>query len=135
MAAPRHNNLQPKESKPMFNLKKARPNLANGNENLAGSERMSPRPSLDRIVQFSLVALFIAVAFLASPPSSRAQVLYGSLVGNVTDPNGHAVPGAKVDIVNIGTGEAKRTTSDDNGGYSFTNLQVGVYRVTVSMKS
>ena len=32
-----------------------------------------------------------------------AQVLYGTLVGNVTDPSGAAVPGADVKITHIET--------------------------------
>src|SRR5882724_1947820 len=104
---------------------------------LVGAQFKAGSNSKTRSSLASLWGSFLVLMLLVFliPATSYGQVLYGSLVGNVTDPNGHAVPGAKVDIVNIGTGEAKRTTSDDNGGYSFTNLQVGVYRVTVSMKS
>jgi hypothetical protein len=56
--------------------------------------------------------------------------LYG-----IGEANGHEVPGAKVDAVNVGTGETKSIITDNNGGYSFSSLQVGVYKVTVSMAS
>ena len=38
--------------------------------------------------------LFVLSALFIVAPSSRAQVLYGSLTGNVSDPKGEAVPGA-----------------------------------------
>lgn len=44
----------------------------------------------------------VAVAILAvtlAAGSARAQVLYGSLTGNVTDPSKAAVPGAKVEAI------------------------------------
>ncbi len=44
----------------------------------------------------------LAIALMASPASS--QVLYGSITGNVSDQTGAALPGAKVDILNTGTG-------------------------------
>jgi hypothetical protein len=79
--------------------------------------------------------LVLALLAFVAPSAAYSQVLYGSLVGNVTDPNGHEVPGAKVDAVNVGTGETKSIITDNNGGYSFSSLQVGVYKVTVSMAS
>src|SRR5712692_6470121 len=85
----------------------------------------------------AIVVGLVAAAFVLfiGPRAIQAQVLYGSLVGNVSDPNGHAVAAAKVDARNIGTGETKSTSTDDSGGYSLSSLQVGVYKVTVSMKS
>jgi hypothetical protein len=62
----------------------------------------------------------------------NAQVLYGSLTGNVTDPSNAAVPGAKVEALNVGTGVAKQTTTDDRGSYLFNNLQFGVYKITIA---
>ena len=74
------------------------------------------------------------VAFMWSA-SVQGQVLYGSMVGNVTDPNGSAVPGAKVEVVNLGTRATKSTTTDDSGSFSLTDLTPGVYNVTVSAAS
>src|SRR5215213_4641698 len=78
-------------------------------------------------------ALVLSVTSLTLPGAARAQVLYGSLTGNVTDPAGAAVPGAKVEVTNVSTNETKSVTSDERGGYEFSNLQVGVYRLTVSL--
>src|SRR6185503_7880425 len=63
------------------------------------------------------------------------QVLYGSLVGNVTDSNGASIAGAKVEITNIATGGVTNTTTDDRGAYSLSDLQIGVYKVSISKSS
>src|SRR4029453_17288119 len=62
--------------------------------------------------------LTVLVLSLILVPAVGAQVLYGSLVGNVTDANGAAIPGAKVDITNVATGGVTTTTTDDRGLYS-----------------
>ena len=65
-------------------------------------------------------------------PGVHAQVLYGSLVGNVTDSAGAAVPRAAVVLTNRATALVRRATSDDRGQYSFNDLQMGDYDATVS---
>ena len=50
----------------------------------------------------------LALAALCAPAMVIAQVLYGSLVGNVTDETGAAVPGATVTITNRDTGDVAR---------------------------
>jgi len=82
----------------------------------------------------ALLAVATLILFVG-PRTSQAQVLYGSLTGNVTDPNGAPVAGAKVEVTNASTGNARTATTDDRGGYSFSDLQVGVYKITISMAS
>src|SRR6516164_2945187 len=79
--------------------------------------------------------LVLGVALMLAATASQAQILYGSVVGNVSDPNGHAVPGARVEATNVGTRESKNTTTNDNGEYSFSHLQVGVYKLTITKTS
>ncbi|HMV48876.1 MAG TPA: TonB-dependent receptor [Blastocatellia bacterium] len=77
------------------------------------------------------------VAFLAMGLASfraDAQVLYGSIVGNVTDPQGSVLPGVSVKITNTGTGLTLETTTDDTGSYVFRNLPTGNYNMTLSAK-
>jgi hypothetical protein len=64
-----------------------------------------------------------------------AQVLYGTLTGNVTDASGAAVPKATVTAVNTGTGTTRQATADDRGLYLFNDLQGGSYNITVSAPS
>jgi len=83
---------------------------------------------LARILMVSLLALAI-------PHASRAQVLYGSLTGNVTDQYGGVVVGARVEVVNAGTNASRSTATDDRGSYLFSDLQPGMYTVTVEAPS
>ena len=64
-----------------------------------------------------------------------AQTLYGSLTGTITDSTNAALPGAKIEAVNIGTSTSKTATTDDRGSYIISDLQPGSYRVTVSAAS
>ena len=73
----------------------------------------------------------LAIA-LASIPTAYAQVLYGSIVGNVRDQSGAAVPGALVTITNKETNQVRTTTTNDEGGYSLPNVQSGTYGVKVT---
>lgn len=77
--------------------------------------------------------LFLTLlSWFALPFTAPAQVLYGSLTGNVTDPAGGAVPNAKVEAMNVGTGISKTTTTDDRGSFSISDIQAGTYRVSIS---
>ena len=82
-----------------------------------------------------LTMLLVVVAVLAMPGASQAQVLYGTVNGTVTDQKDDVVPGARVEILNTRTGEVKTTVTDERGGYAFGNLQVGVYKITLSHTS
>jgi hypothetical protein len=79
------------------------------------------------------VLLPIAAAMAVSPIPVSAQVLYGSLVGNVTDPNGAVVPAASVIATDQGTSVTSTTTTNGAGEYNFVNLQPGTYSVKVSV--
>jgi hypothetical protein len=62
----------------------------------------------------------------------HAQVLYGSLTGNVSDVSNAPIPGAKIEAANVGTGIATEGVTDTRGVYLINNLQPGVYRVTIA---
>ncbi len=76
----------------------------------------------------TLSLLTTLLAFAAGPAS--AQVLYGSLTGNVTDPSGGAVPGVRVEALNMQTGVSRNSTTDPAGSYTFNDLQAGNYKIT-----
>src|SRR3954454_22352777 len=78
------------------------------------------------------LAVLAAVTFFAFVNSAPAQVLYGSLTGNVTDASGAAIPGVKVEAVNGATGAAKQSVTDEHGTYLFSDLQPGTYKVTIA---
>ena len=61
----------------------------------------------------------------------QAQLLYGSLVGNVTDGTGAVIPGARVTITNEGTGASRSGEANASGTYSFSTVATGSYRIEV----
>jgi hypothetical protein len=71
------------------------------------------------------------VVFLSLILSSAvyAQGTAGNITGQITDPTGLGIPGARVSATNVATNVTSATISTDTGNY---NLQVnpGVYRVT-----
>jgi hypothetical protein len=77
------------------------------------------------------VLLFVSLVILSTPVV--AQVLYGSIVGTVTDEANLAVPGATVTITHAETNLARETTSNETGNYLFPNVAAGTYRVDVTL--
>src|SRR5437667_6467510 len=82
------------------------------------------------LLKFSIAMLLLGFCILSS--AAKAQVLYGVLTGNVTDPSSAAVPDAQVEALNTATGVSRQTTADSAGIYRFAELQPGIYKVTVS---
>jgi hypothetical protein len=78
----------------------------------------------------ALLAVLLTVGL--APGLANAQVLYGSLVGNVVDQNGAVVPGATVTITNKGTGQVREATTNSDGEYTITNVLSGAYDIKVS---
>jgi len=79
----------------------------------------------------ALIAL-LTLLFCLISGTAVAQVLYGSLTGNVTDASGAILPNAHVEALDVQTGVSASLTTDAQGVYRFTNLQQGAYRVTIS---
>ncbi len=63
-------------------------------------------------------------------PIADAQVLYGSLVGSVSDPSKSAVPAATVRLLNTQTGASLERATDSQGAFLFSNIQSGTYELT-----
>ena len=77
------------------------------------------------------LALGLVVAGYAARTVS-AQVLYGSIVGTLTDETGAVVPGAVVTVKNTSTGLSREATTDETGHYAIQNLLEGAYDLSVS---
>lgn len=82
-------------------------------------------------VSHTLLALCALLAF-AGGPSAQAQVLYGSIVGNVVDPTDAAVPDATVTVTHRETGQSRSATTSATGAYSFPTLPSGVYDLRIT---
>jgi carboxypeptidase family protein/TonB-dependent receptor-like protein len=83
-----------------------------------------------RALASMLVAVFVMTL---AAPSAHAQVLYGSLVGNVTDSTGGALPGAMVTIEQSETQFKREAVTDSAGGYHFNTVPSGTYTISITM--
>ena len=79
-----------------------------------------------------LVAAIVA-AMVGVAPLASAQVLYGTITGNVVDGTGAALPGTTVVAVNAGTGVSRTAATDARGTFNFSDLIPGVYDVTFEL--
>jgi hypothetical protein len=70
----------------------------------------------------------------ASPKTANAQVLYGSVTGEVTDQTGAVVPGAQVSITNDATALKREATTDATGRYRILDIPQGNYTIEVTAK-
>ncbi|MBL8173252.1 MAG: TonB-dependent receptor [Bryobacterales bacterium] len=75
----------------------------------------------------TLLALLIG----AYAPAS-AQVLYGSILGQVEDPSGSVIASAKLLLTNKATGATREGQTDEGGRYSLLNVPAGPYELKVS---
>src|SRR5262245_66416428 len=65
-------------------------------------------------------------------PVASAQVLYGSIVGTVTDRAGSVVPKTVVKVTSTTTGLSREATADSAGYYSISNLPQGDYELSAT---
>ena len=77
--------------------------------------------------------LCVIALSLGLAASAAAQSVSGTILGTVTDSSGATVPGAKVTIVNEGTGLTRVLTADSNGEYTAPALPTGHYTITSEM--
>jgi Carboxypeptidase regulatory-like domain/TonB dependent receptor len=82
------------------------------------------------VVRLCVSFLVLLLAFKA--PELRGQVLYGSIVGTITDQTGAVVPQADVKAINPQTGEIREVRADAAGRYTIGNVLPGTYDVHVT---
>ncbi|HPT24848.1 MAG TPA: carboxypeptidase regulatory-like domain-containing protein [Bryobacteraceae bacterium] len=72
---------------------------------------------------FAMVCILALAAFAQSDNSS--------ISGIVKDPSGAVVTGANITVTNEGTGFERKTTTNESGFYTITNIQPGFYKLSV----
>src|SRR5436309_2450636 len=83
-----------------------------------------------------MVRRFVAILgvfFVFIPAALHAQAVKGSLLGNITDQGGLAVPGASVTITETSTNISYSTTTNESGYYIFPSLKDGTYKVVTEL--
>jgi len=69
---------------------------------------------------------------LWSLPAQAQSGSQGSVVVTVLDPSGDVVPGARLELIDVGTNDIRQADTKDKGTYSFVNLNIGTYKLTVA---
>lgn len=83
-------------------------------------------------LRFACWALLVLLGTGGLGRTGLAQVLYGTLTGNVTDTTGAAVPNADVKAHEVSTGVEKDVKSNSEGVYLFSDLNPGTYEITIT---
>ncbi|HTW46319.1 MAG TPA: TonB-dependent receptor [Acidobacteriaceae bacterium] len=80
--------------------------------------------------------LVFAVLFLlfqaATPISSQAQAVFGSIVGTVTDPTGAVIPNATVTVTDTNKGISQTATTNGSGNFTVSRLIPDTYSIKAS---
>src|SRR5262245_15296341 len=92
---------------------------------------MKPRLTVVKHLLLSTATtVFVFICLLAS---AGAQELRGKIAGRVVDPNGAAVPGASVKVVNLARNTTANLTTNDEGLFDAPYLLPGTYPVLVEV--
>jgi len=78
------------------------------------------------------IVFFLLV--LALPFNTRAQVLYGSVLGDVKDATGASIPGAVVVVTNQATNLTRQGVADNAGHFNLADLPAGIYSFKATQK-
>jgi len=84
-----------------------------------------------RNIAWTLAACLFCVCSLTIT-TLRAQSNNASITGEITDPNGAVIQGAKVTLISKDTKQTSNYVSDGNGYYSFRNVLPGTYQLSIT---
>jgi len=85
-------------------------------------------------LRIAVSLLCLLAAFTVLPAGLYGQAADSTLVGNVTDATGAAVPSADITALNKDTGVKLSTTTNASGDYRINNVPVGRYDVSATAK-
>src|ERR1035438_4503522 len=98
---------------------------------MRGCEIMEAKSMINRIRRTIPLALsLVCVCFLALAQAG-AQVTTADIVGTATDPSGAAVVTGTATLTSMATGVTQKVALNNTGGFEFTLLPAGSYRVSV----
>jgi len=79
----------------------------------------------------ALTMSILAVITVSTPQRCAAQLLQGTIDGNVVDPSQASVANAAITVVNPATGFTRAATTNTQGGFTLATLPPGTYNLTV----
>src|SRR5271169_6021501 len=91
-------------------------------------DRRGYRGSKNVILRAGLGAIAIALCVC----TGYAQTFRGAISGTVTDPSGAVIPNAQVKATETATGLEHNTVTTSDGEFSFQDIPLGFYKVTVT---
>ena len=83
---------------------------------------------MQRTFALSILGLILAATLAVD---IRAQAVYGSISGTVSDPQGAKISGATVTVTDLSKNISRTVTTNDSGNYEATSLIPGKYQVKV----
>jgi hypothetical protein len=89
---------------------------------------------MKKMLHTTLVLAFLAFTSLLLIAPARAQSIYGSIFGTVTDSTGAAVPNATITVKDEAKGTVVTTTTNASGDYNVPHLIPDLYDLRVSAK-
>ncbi|HEX3228119.1 MAG TPA: carboxypeptidase-like regulatory domain-containing protein, partial [Pyrinomonadaceae bacterium] len=85
---------------------------------------------IKQVLLATAATIFVFTFLLAS---AGAQELRGKISGRVVDPNGAAVPGASVKVIDVARNNTTTFTTNDEGLFTAPYLLPGTYQVLVEI--
>src|SRR3954462_10397062 len=82
-----------------------------------------------------LGSLALGALLMLIPSTAAAQAVTGTLLGNITDSSGGAVPGATVTATNFDKNTSRTAVSNESGYYIFSSLPNGTYTVDAELQA
>ncbi|MFN7995603.1 MAG: TonB-dependent receptor [Bryobacteraceae bacterium] len=79
------------------------------------------------------IAAASLLAFASLTGTLLAQTSLGTIVGNVLDESGAAIPGVAIKVINEGTAAERSVVANSGGGYTVPSLPPGIYTVQAEL--
>jgi hypothetical protein len=82
---------------------------------------------------FRVAVICVLAVFVSNLPLAWAQHgNTGTVAVTVVDPSGSVVPGAQLELKDLSTSDVRKGITTDSGTYTFVNLELGNYQLTIS---
>jgi len=88
--------------------------------------------SLNRVCGGLKAAVLVVMALCLAPSIWAQHGNEGTVTVTVLDPSGSVVQGAQLELRDIATNDARKGETQNSGTYTFVNLSLGKYSLTVS---
>jgi Carboxypeptidase regulatory-like domain len=89
---------------------------------------------MKRFRSYALVATLVSLVMVTFCVVVQAQVVSGSITGQVLDPSKAAIPGATITATNVESGARKTTSTGSSGYFTIPFVVPGTYTVSASAR-